>query len=81
MAARLAQPLRYIQIGNLEKLAKWQFVYIVGWDLSPTFYWWHAFIINVGLKSNTPIAFAPQIPICEGIRVFRDSQIKKPQIV
>ena len=22
---------------NLEKLAKWQFVYIVGWDLSPTF--------------------------------------------
>ena len=22
---------------HLEKLAKWQFVYIVGWDFSPTF--------------------------------------------
>ncbi|MBR3695151.1 MAG: hypothetical protein IKL98_02795, partial [Akkermansia sp.] len=39
-----------------------------------TFYWWHAFIINVGLKSNTPIVFPPQLPICEGSRVFIDSR-------
>ena len=67
-----------LRIGSLKKLAKWQFVYIVGWDLSPTFMVVYLDnMLDLGLrvyacyaltgKSNTPIVFAPTTANLQGL--------------